>query len=75
MAKDVRQDCVTYMKNKNLFFKDMEYLRNVWDYSDYCRVNSYFGYKKIIIKSKNKNIVTNQNLKNIIGHVLKKPLK
>jgi|TARA_R100000234_G_scaffold59445_1_gene35976 hypothetical protein len=45
MSKDKRQDCFIYMKNKNLFFKDMEIMKNIWDYSDSVRL-TYFRKKK-----------------------------
>ena len=47
MSKDKRQDCFIYMKNKNLFFKDMEIMKNIWDYSDSVRL-TYFRKKKVL---------------------------
>jgi len=45
MSKDKRQDCFTYMKYKNLFFKDMICMKNVWDDDDSKRLK-YFSNKK-----------------------------
>ena len=45
MALDERQDCFTYMKSKNLFFKDTVCLGNIWDDSDSQRLK-HFRLKK-----------------------------